>query len=935
MKIKRIMLITFLLLAVLAIGAVSAADDVASDNMTVSDDADVIAADDEDDIDYGIEINKDKIYIDEDDDEYYEYETIAEITLPEVTKGSFQILNGEDVVTQLDVDDTVIARLDDEDGDEHWEYDEDYGFEGTIYLEDFDLTKVHDGDVLSFKFFKYTGGKYVEDKSYTKLCNVSLTDTIMKLFDGNNEIEGEINVHEIDLNNPDENFTYVNVTQMEGIFRITLENDDNTFEIFNENLNTTGRRCTEFNDEEGNHYYIFSFSLTDINNYIAEMYDGDSLNGFIDKKIMSTGDEMYFELIEDDEDETEIDSLSMTITIKDEKILFDDEDDVDIDYNDLDIVMTEGWNETVILRYVVQEGIDGKIVIYLNDNQTASFEKQISEMEPKEDEDEDEFYYNITISDLNITGAGEYVLRCYFYDENGDPLYEYDKDYPEILKLYPAQIVTGENATISVNPVPISVDANETIITINATDDGDDVVTVYIDGDNMPLTFKLAESPMDTDGNYIITSEKLNLGVGNHTLNITCKGTNIVANVTIVTDLEIELLDEEDTAYTTFNDAFAFITLEEGDITTSHDITGKINVTLTDSTGNVTQITFDIDDINIDANLEALAICTNDMGIDLNGKYYVVVKYFDGNKGIVQTEGNVTFKSFNPEDYGTSINDTITNDNIITFTDHLPDCNIKVEIDGNRTVKIEESDLNKGFDQQGNIFYSIKQNKLRLTDGPHSISIYIDNNGAYIELGSKNVIVDLEENFDLGLTIIAADIEEGKIANVEITTNSTFTGDILVQVANQNRTVNVVNGKGSLSLTSLKAGTYTVTATYKSNGIFADSTKTKTFKVTSKPVTPAKKANVIKLTLKKVKIKKSAKKLVLKATLKINGKAVKGKKVIFKFKGKKYTGKTNKKGVAKVTIKKKVLKKLKVGKKVTYSAKYSTKTVKKTVKVKK
>ena len=33
MKIKRIMLITFLLLAVLAIGAVSAADDVASDNI--------------------------------------------------------------------------------------------------------------------------------------------------------------------------------------------------------------------------------------------------------------------------------------------------------------------------------------------------------------------------------------------------------------------------------------------------------------------------------------------------------------------------------------------------------------------------------------------------------------------------------------------------------------------------------------------------------------------------------------------------------------------------------------------------------------------------------------------------------------------------------------------------------------------------------------
>jgi hypothetical protein len=86
------------------------------------------------------------------------------------------------------------------------------------------------------------------------------------------------------------------------------------------------------------------------------------------------------------------------------------------------------------------------------------------------------------------------------------------------------------------------------------------------------------------------------------------------------------------------------------------------------------------------------------------------------------------------------------------------------------------------------------------------------------------------------------------------------------------------------------------------------------------------------LKLKKVKkVKKSAKKIVLKATVK----NVKNKKVVFKFKGKKYTAKTNKKGVAKVTIKKSVLKKLKVGKKVTYQATYLKDTVKKTVKVKK
>ncbi len=132
-------------------------------------------------------------------------------------------------------------------------------------------------------------------------------------------------------------------------------------------------------------------------------------------------------------------------------------------------------------------------------------------------------------------------------------------------------------------------------------------------------------------------------------------------------------------------------------------------------------------------------------------------------------------------------------------------------------------------------------------------------------------------------------------------------------------------GKLEESISGLKVGKHRITIQYSDSdsNLFYSTT----YKVTVK--------HAINLKLKKVKVKKSAKKLVIKATLKIDGKKAKHKKVIFKFKNKKYTAKTNKKGVAKITIKKKILKKLKKGKKVKYQVTYGEKTVKKSVKVKK
>jgi hypothetical protein len=90
------------------------------------------------------------------------------------------------------------------------------------------------------------------------------------------------------------------------------------------------------------------------------------------------------------------------------------------------------------------------------------------------------------------------------------------------------------------------------------------------------------------------------------------------------------------------------------------------------------------------------------------------------------------------------------------------------------------------------------------------------------------------------------------------------------------------------------------------------------------------------VSLKTVALKKSAKRLTLQVKLaKVKGKYLKKKTITFKINGKKVaTAKTNNRGIAKIIIKNPTwLKKLKVGKKVTYQATYLKDTVKRTAKI--
>lgn len=137
-----------------------------------------------------------------------------------------------------------------------------------------------------------------------------------------------------------------------------------------------------------------------------------------------------------------------------------------------------------------------------------------------------------------------------------------------------------------------------------------------------------------------------------------------------------------------------------------------------------------------------------------------------------------------------------------------------------------------------------------------------------------------------------------------------------ITLKSSTRTIKPINGVVKYKIPTLTAGKYKIT-------LWDGELCWKTTTLTVKHL----------ITLKSVSVKKSAKRVTLQATLK-NVKVLKNKQVIFKFNGKTFKAKTNSKGIAKVTIKSSVLKKLKAGKKITYQATYIKDTVKKTVKVK-
>jgi predicted outer membrane repeat protein len=181
-------------------------------------------------------------------------------------------------------------------------------------------------------------------------------------------------------------------------------------------------------------------------------------------------------------------------------------------------------------------------------------------------------------------------------------------------------------------------------------------------------------------------------------------------------------------------------------------------------------------------------------------------------------------------------------------------------------------------DADGNVFVKITQGS-----GDYSLTIINQVNGETLSK-TINVVKRIAQNGDR--TVYAFSNAVYSVLVLDDNGKSAGANEIVFfSIAGKTYSVKTDNtGHASFKI-NLKANKYTITVSYKGYSV--------SNKITVKPVLTAN-----DISKKKAKSYRFSAKLVDKT-----GKPLKGKKITFKIKGKKYVAKTNKKGIAKITIK--------------------------------
>ena len=519
--------------------------------------------------------------------------------------------------------------------------------------------------------------------------------------------------------------------------------------------------------------------------------------------------------------------------------------------------------------------------------------------------------YNLTL----IIDEDEYYTGC-----SASTLFIVSK-WKTNLTVEIADIKKGENATlnITINPGDVRGDAilqinnetrnifiNNTMTPITLTDleEGTYHVTVYYPGDrkyaasNASTTFSVSRitskltvqltqninltghmeiqtDPLNCTGEVIIfiNNDKTILNLTEGVINTEIKfkrGTNY-----IYVHYDGDDTYSVSTWNTTINiEGNPVLTLETQKLESGK--TGYVRVNLTDTNN----IPYEYTNITIEFQNTNTTITTNE-----NGTAYLPINTQTGTYTIKATYQNATITKNITVKTLTQIKVNIQNinqaDDLLVYAT-LTDSNnnklngeIVLEINGNYykiIITNGAGSRNLGEFQTGTYTYT---------------ATYPENNILYSTNTTGSFKVNKDSYKITGNTDITQYYGATKYYKIRLTNNNQPVKNEIITVTINKNTVKIKtdnNGYATLKL-SLKAGKYTITATYKN--VKASN------KITVKPT----------LITKNKKIKKGKTLTYTAKLLNKNGKPLKNKKITFKIKGKKYKAKTNKKGIAKIKIK--------------------------------
>ena len=323
---------------------------------------------------------------------------------------------------------------------------------------------------------------------------------------------------------------------------------------------------------------------------------------------------------------------------------------------------------------------------------------------------------------------------------------------------------------------------------------------------------------------------------------------------------------------------------------------------------------FDFRDTEVDVCLALPNQANGNLEVYIDGKFYKSTKLVKGN-------AKITVNSLIPGEYnlfaryaGSDFNVSDVNWSIEIYPDITTPGEMYCGDDRSIVVKTQKAAKGKViFNVNGKKFtVDIKDGKAALPLKNFKAGFYDDIDVTYI--GDNGFNATLYSAVDILPALKLRSIKvtsEG--ARMKVYIKDKLARNTYVVFKVDGKKMKVKTDRYGFATFKLNPGKHTLTAVYKKSAVSVT-------------------ANVHVVYLKTVKVKKSAKKVVLSVVLKKGKTLLKNKVVKFRFNGKTIKVKTNHKGFAKVTFK---TSNLKAGSKISYSASYGRDTVVKTAIVKK